>query len=190
MATKLLTALLTLSTFCALSLAQTITRLNHQSPGGAILTFQLTDGTVIAQGNNDSSWWKLTPDNTGSYVNGTWTQAASLPAGYVPDAFASAVLGDGRLVIVGGEYNNGAFTLTNQGAIYDPAANTWTTLAPPKTWSYIGDSPAAVLPNGKFLVGNKLTRQVAALDPKTLTWQIVPSPGKSDFNAEIGRAHV
>ncbi len=104
----------------------------------------------------------------------------------MPDAFASAVLGDGRLVIVGGEYNNGAFTLTNLGAIYDPALNTWTSLAPPKTWSYIGDSPAVVLPNGKFLVGNKLTKQIAALDPKTLTWQIVPSAGKADFDAEEG----
>jgi hypothetical protein len=183
---KFLTASLALLVFCGLTLAQTITRLNHQSPGGAILTFQMTDGTVIVQGNNDSSWYKLTPDNTGSYVNGTWTQIASLPSGYVPDAFASAVLGDGRLVIVGGEYNNGAFTLTNMGAIYDPALNTWTTVAPPKTWSYIGDSPAVVLPNGKFLVGNKLTKQIAALDPKTLTWQIVPSPGKADFDAEEG----
>jgi hypothetical protein len=112
-----LTASLLLLVFCGLTLAQTITRLNHQSPGGAILTFQMTDGTVVVQGNNDSNWYKLTPDNTGSYVNGTWTQIASLPSGYGPDAFASAVLGDGRLVIVGGEYNNGAFTLTNMGAI-------------------------------------------------------------------------
>ena len=140
----------------------------------------------MAQGFGDSDWWKLTPDNTGSYVNGTWTKLPSLPSGYSPDAFASAVLADGRLVIVGGEYNFGSFTLTNLGAIYDPAANTWTALAPPTKWSYIGDSPALVLPNGKFLVGNKLTKQMAALDPKTLTWQGVPSAGKSDFDAEEG----
>jgi hypothetical protein len=168
------------------SFAQTVKSLKHQPPDGAILTFQLTDGTVMAQGFGDSDWWRLTPDNTGSYVNGAWTRLATLPAGYVPDAFASAVLADGRLVIEGGEYNNGNFTLTNLGAIYDPAANTWTSLAPPKDWSYIGDSPALVMPNGKFLVGNKLTRQMAALDPKTLTWQGVPSPGKSDFDAEEG----
>lgn len=171
---------------CNPSLAQTIKRLTHQPPDGAILTFQLTDGTVMAQGFGDSDWWKLTPDNTGSYVNGTWTKLPSLPSGYSPDAFASAVLADGRLVIVGGEYNFGSFTLTNLGAIYDPAANTWTALAPPTKWSYIGDSPALVLPNGKFLVGNKLTKQMAALDPKTLTWQGVPSAGKSDFDAEEG----
>jgi hypothetical protein len=171
---------------CGASVAQSLKQLKHQPPDGAVLTFQLTDGTVMAQGGGDSDWWKLTPDNTGSYVNGTWSKLASLPAGYVPDAFASAVLADGRLVIEGGEYNNGAFTLTNKGAIYDPAANTWTSVAPPKGWNYIGDSPALVLPNGKFLVGNKLTKQMAALDPKTLTWKAVHSAGKSDFDAEEG----
>jgi hypothetical protein len=35
-------------------------------------------------------------------------------------------------------------------------------------------------------VGNKLTKQMAALDPKTLTWRPVHSNGKSDFNAEEG----
>lgn len=171
---------------CNLSFSQTLKRLAHQPPDGAILTFQLTDGTVMAQGGADSDWWKLTPDNTGSYINGTWTKLASLPAGYVPDAFASAVLADGRLIIEGGEYNNGNFALTNQGAIYDPAANTWTTVSPPANWGYIGDSPALVLPNGEFLVGNKLTKQMAALDPVTLKWRPVHSAGKSDFNAEEG----
>jgi Kelch motif len=171
---------------CGASVAQSLKQLKHQPPDGAILTFQLTDGTVMAQGGGESDWWKLTPDNTGSYVNGTWSKLASLPAGYVPDAFASAVLADGRLVIEGGEYNSGAFTLTNKGAIYDPTANTWTSVAPPKGWNYIGDSPALVLPNGKFLVGNKLTKQMAALDPKTLTWKAVHSAGKSDFDAEEG----
>lgn len=171
---------------CGVLVAQSVEPLEHQPPDGAVITFQLTDGTVMAQGGGDSDWWKLTPDNTGSYVNGTWTKLANLPNGYVPDAFASAVLADGRLVIVGGEYNNGAFALTNQGAIYDPAANKWTSVPPPLGWNYIGDSPALVLPNGKFAVGNKLTRQMAALDPKTLFWQLLGSAGKNDFNAEEG----
>ena len=182
---KLLTATVLLAV-CGISAAQSLTRLKHQPPDGAILTFQLTDGTVMAQGNGDSDWWKLTPDITGSYINGTWTQLASLPKGYVPDAFASAVLADGRLIIEGGEYNNGNFSLTNQGAIYDPAANTWTSLKPPKGWSYIGDSPALVLPNGNFIIGDKLTTQMAELDPKTLIWHEVSSAGKNDFNAEEG----
>jgi len=167
-------------------LAQTVTRLKNQPPDGILITFQLTDGTVLAQGYGTTDWWKLTPDITGNYVNGTWSQMASLPSGYAPDAFASAVLADGRVVITGGEYNFGNFTLTNLGAIYNPAANTWTNLAPPKNWKYIGDSPSVVLPNGEFVVGNKLTKQMRELDPKTLTWTSLPPKGKKDFDAEEG----
>jgi hypothetical protein len=172
--------------FSAAMPAQTLKSLVHQPPDGAGIGFLLTDGTVMFQGNRLSDWYKLTPDITGSYVKGTWTRLANLPAGYVPDAFASAVLGDGRVVIVGGEYNNGDFVLTNLGAIYDPKANTWTSLAAPAAWSYIGDSPSAVLPNGMFLVGNKLSKSMAALNPTTLQWTMLNATGKSDFNAEEG----
>src|SRR5438270_4121313 len=168
------------------SLAQTIQRLSHQPPDGAGICFLLTDATVLCQGNSESDFYKLTTDSTGSYVNGTWAKMANLPAGYVPDAFASAVLSDGRVVITGGEYLNGNFTLTNLGAIYDPKANTWTNLAPPPTWQYIGDSPSVVLPNGIFMVGNKLTRSIALLNPKTLTWTVLPGTGKRDFDAVEG----
>ncbi|MGA7382097.1 MAG: hypothetical protein WBX03_14710, partial [Terriglobales bacterium] len=168
------------------SQAQSITRLTHSAPDGVVLSYQMTDGTVLAQGGNDSDWWKLTPDITGSYVNGTWTQVASLPSGYAPDAEASQVLADGRLLIEGGEYNFGNFVLTNLGAVYNPKTNVWTPLQPPPGWSYIGDSPSSMLPNGTFLIGNKLVKNVAALNPKTMQWIQGVAPGKSDFNAEEG----
>ena len=69
---------------CAVANAQTITRLTHSAPDGAETVMLLTDGRALVQGNNDSDWWTLTPDINGSYVNGTWTQVASLPAGYCP----------------------------------------------------------------------------------------------------------
>jgi hypothetical protein len=166
--------------------AQTIVNLKNQPPDGAQLTFQLTDGTVLAQGYNDSDWWKLTPDKTGSYQNGTWTQMASLQSGYSPEAFASSVLADGRLIIVGGEYNFGNFVLTNLASIYDPAKNTWTPLTLPKAVGYVGDSPSTVLPNGTFLFGDKLVEGDVALNPKTMKWIYGNPPGKSDFNAEEG----
>lgn len=100
--------------------------------------------------------------------------------------FASAVLADGRAVITGGEYLNGAFTLTNLGAIYDPKANTWTILPAPASWKYIADSPSTVLPNGTFVVGNKLTKSMAMLNRKALAWTVLPGTGKSAFNAEEG----
>src|SRR5262245_28814653 len=37
----------------------------------------LTDGTVILADAGCQDRWKLTPDEFGSYVNGTWTQLAS-----------------------------------------------------------------------------------------------------------------
>ncbi len=171
---------------CGISFAQSLTNLTHQPPDGAGIGFLLTDGTVLFQGDSMSDWWKLTPDKKSSYLNGTWTQAASLPSGYVPLYFASAVLADGRVVIEGGEYNNLNFALTNQGAVYDPKADTWTSLNPPKGWKYIGDSPCVVLPDGRFVVGDKLTKQMAALDPSTMKWTALSSKGKSDFNAEEG----
>src|SRR5205085_4036893 len=102
-----------------LALADSITHLKNQPPDGANETFLLTDGTVLAHGYSGSDFWVLTPDKTGSYVNGTWKQVGSLQAGYSPSAFASQVLADGRVIVQGGEYSNGGnFTLTNQGAIY------------------------------------------------------------------------
>ena len=155
---------------CAVVNAQTITRLTHPAPDGAETVMLLTDGRALVQGNNDSDWWTLTPDINGSYVNGTWTQVASLPAGYSPYAETEAVMIDGRVIIEGGEYNFGSFAFTNQGAVYDPVANTWTMQPPPDGWDFFGDSPSAVLPNGKFMIGQKMTMKMAELDPHTLTW--------------------
>ena len=166
--------------------AQTVVNLKNAAPTQVILSFVLTDGTVLAQGQSLSSWYKLTPDITGSYVNGTWSRVANLPSGYQPDAFSSVVLADGRVIIAGGEYNKGGFALTNLGAIYDPVADTWTAISAPKGWGYIGDSPSTVLPNGDFLIGDKIDQKIAELNPKTMTWKSLKSTGKADFNAEEG----
>jgi hypothetical protein len=91
----------------------------------------LTDGSVMVHQYNSGAWWRLTPTNTASYAAGTWTQLASMPSGYAPLYFASAVLPDGRVLVEGGEYNNLIGDDTNQGAIYDPVANTWTKVNPP-----------------------------------------------------------
>src|SRR5919108_1806944 len=94
--------------------AQTWEPLTNQpsfNPGAMLL---LTDGTVFVHSEPNcltctstdySSWYKLTPDSNGSYVNGTWTKVASLPNGYAPLYFGSAVLPDGCVIVEGGEYN-------------------------------------------------------------------------------------
>ncbi len=170
----------------ALASAQTAVPLKHQPPDGAGVGFLLTDGTVLYQGDQYSDWYRLTPDINGSYQNGTWSQAASLPKGYTPLYFASAVLPDSRVMIAGGEYNDDVFAFTNLCAIFDPVANTWTAVAPPAGWDYIGDSPAVVLADGRFAVGRKFDKQMAALDAATLTWSALSSTGKKDIDAEEG----
>src|SRR6476660_6343033 len=91
--------------FAALAGAQTWTPLVHQPTFSASTALLLTDGTVVVQATESGAWWRLTPDNTGSYINGTWSQLASMPAGYGPLYYASAVLPDGRVIVEGGEYN-------------------------------------------------------------------------------------
>lgn len=151
-------------------------------PGNPIL---LTDGSVMLQDDGCQDWWKLTPDENGNYVNGTWTELASLPAGYSPLYHSSAVLPDGRVIIEGGEYNFLTPKWTNQGAIFDPVANAWTMVNPPSGWSNIGDAQGVVLSNGTYMQADCCSRQDALLDPKTLTWTPTGS-GKFDVNDEEG----
>jgi hypothetical protein len=169
--------------------AQAVATLANQLPDGIAFTLVLTDGTVMAQDlTYPNQWWKLTPDINGSYSSGTWAQLASLPIEYSPYASASAVLADGRVIVIGGEYSGPdvSFTLTNEGAIYDPKADTWTPIAPPPGFDYIGDSPSVVLPDGRFLIGEKLTKKMSAFDPRTMRWTNLESEGKGDINSEEG----
>jgi hypothetical protein len=163
--------------------------LNQQPTFGAGAMLLLTDGTVLvhSEQSNSQNWYKLTPDITGSYVNGTWSQVASLPSGYSPLYFGSAVLPDGRVVIEGGEYNNLTAVWTNQGAIYNPLKNKWTSIAPPSGWNRIGDSPSVVLGDGTYMQSNCCDRppKTALLDPSTLIWTATGS-GKFDVYDEEG----
>lgn len=171
--------------------AQSWATLTNRPPASVTGCMLLTDAGVMCQAGNN--WYKLTPNNSGSYVSGTWSQLASFPSGYNPDAYASAVLADGRVVVVGGEYLGSTFTLSNRGAVYSPFSNTWTSLAPPAStgspnhWQCIGDAPATILADGRFAIGSKLYQDVAVLDPASLTWSSVAITGKTDaINSEEG----
>lgn len=136
----------------------------------------LTDGTVIVHRTDTSDWYKLTPDISGSYVNGTWSQIASMAATYAPKFFASAVLPDGRVIVEGGEYNLGQEAFTSLGAIYDPSAGasgTWTAISAPTGWALIGDGQSAVLASGVFMLADCCDGPpfpAALLNASNLTW--------------------
>jgi hypothetical protein len=170
------------------------TALNSQPPEAGYLSLLLTDGSVMMQAINDASvFYSLTPDSEGSYVNGTWRRLASPPAGYAPYAGAQAVLADGRVLFVGGEYNQNQYNLpfapsglTNMSAVYDPVSNSWTMIAAPPGLAYIGDVSSVVLPDGSFVFGNKLGREMWRLDTVSLTWTSLPATGNADDFAEEG----
>jgi hypothetical protein len=150
----------------------------------------LTDGTVIAHEACGPTWWRLIPDQFGSYVNGTWKRIASLPAGYAPLYFGSAVLPDGRVIVEGGEYNsatagNCQAVWTTLGAIYDPKTNVWKSVNPPSGWTSIGDAQSVVLSDGTYMQANCCTTQAALFNAKTLTWTMTGS-NKFDINDEEG----
>lgn len=159
--------------------------------------FLLTDGTVMMQefrsifGANWASrrWWKLTPDQSGRYRNGSWSQLAD--SHVARTYFASSVLADGRVVICGAEYSDVGGTILmdwdNSCEIYDPITDQWTVFEPPSNpgtpatpWKEIGDGVSTVLPDGTFLLGSVDNQHIAKLDPSTLTWTTMKDrPGVS-----------
>ena len=78
------------------ALAGTVTPLTNGVPvDGVVFGFQLTDGSILFQGGNLQDFYRFRPDSKGSYANGTYSLAASLPADYVPYATSGGVLPDG-----------------------------------------------------------------------------------------------
>jgi len=188
------------------------TKLNNAPPVSVGAMLLLTDGRVLVHeepncggtgcsGMDYTAWYILTPDSTGNYVNGTWTQAASLPPDYAPLYFGSAVLPDGKVLVEGGEYQcpagQCAPSWTNLGALYDPAANTWTSVAPPSTptpWANIGDAESVILPDGTYMqadcCGVALQMESAPLaayfDEASMSWTELNQSTKLDEFDEEG----
>lgn len=167
------------------------------SPGTMLVA---SDGTVLVHAEPGSGgtnlWYKLTPNSRGSYIDGTWSQIASMPASYNPLYFASAILPDGRMLIEGGEYLGGTPTWSNKGAIYNPVRNSWQSVAPPGGWNNIGDAQGIVLANGTFMLSQAcqnctssnpiLTTDAALFNATGLNWNPIPARGKNDPNDEEG----
>src|SRR5436305_10009274 len=133
--------------------------LTHQPTFGAGTMLLLTDGTVMCQDSGTAHWWKLTPDSSGNYVNGTWSALADGPNG--PLYFASGVLRDGRVFVAGGEYPGDLLA----AEIYNPTTNSWTSLATPPGWTNIGDASCCIFPDGRVMIGSIFDSRCAIYDP-------------------------
>src|SRR5271166_914662 len=147
-----------------------------------------SDGSVMANedhlGHQASNlWFKLRPDNTGSYVNGTWSYPA--PMSLQRRFFASDVLPSGKVFVAGGEYSgpSSAQNDTNTGEIYDPIFDSWSSIANfPE--SQLGDGVSEVLRDGRVLVGSINDSNTYIYDPATNLWTNGPSLPNGDTSAE------
>jgi len=164
----------------------TWTPLTRQAPDFTGTMLLLTDGTVMVQGYSPgNNWMRLTPDATGSYVNGTWSNRApmSIPRLY----FASHVLQSGNVWVLGGEYAGFGLPAvwTNTGERYNTLTNTWSPIAHhPET--QFGDDPSMLLSNGKILAGSIGTRNSYLYDIATNTWSFAAAKVYNDRSDEEG----
>ena len=156
----------------------------------------LTDGSVLIHNANTSpttfasasakQWLRMKPDNYGNYANPSWSSTISM--GSARQFFASGMLRDGRVFVIGGEYSNDLPPITPSqtpgldsplGEIFDPVTSQWTPLTKPATFNYIqGDVPACVLADGRVLVGGiNNPPQTAIWDPAYNTWTAAGTGG-------------
>ncbi|HXP85572.1 MAG TPA: kelch repeat-containing protein [Bryobacteraceae bacterium] len=137
----------------------------------------LSDGRVMVQEEATPHWHALTPDAFGSYVNGTWSTLKDMS--FWRRYYASGMLKDGRIVLIGGE-QSGAGNDTNKGEIYDPVADTWSPMPSPPGWPTVGDATCCILPDGQLMIGALWpSTQCASFDPVTDTWAPAASKATS-----------
>ncbi len=153
--------------------------LANPPPFAASTMLLLTDGTIMCQQEGGVNWWRLTPDQSGGYLNGRWKALA--PMHHTRLYYASAVLQDGRVFVAGGEYSD-AGSETNTAEIYDPLLDSWTEISGPPGWARVGDAPCCVLPGGHVLLGSIDDQRTAIYDPVANTWSA--GPNKNDRSSE------
>ena len=154
---------------------------------GAQSMVLLTNGSVLVHGGGDSdssSYYLLTPNLSGSfsnsYINGTWSNAASSNVGRLYDG--TVVLPSGEVMVVGGEYASDKGD-TNTGEIFNPVTNKWSNIANfPQ--SNFGDDELQLLPDGQVLGGYLNGTQTYIYDPATNAWTATGSKQYSDVSDE------
>lgn len=172
------------------ALAQTWTPLVNQPGANLGVMLQLRDGRILVheeQAGNSNAWHILTPDSTGSYVNGTWSSGGHMQPGYAPWFFGSQVLMDGKTIVVeGGEYNGGRSVWTTKGAVGTISGSTitWTANSPPAGWTSVGDAESVILADGTYMQSNCCSPQNALYNGPN-SWTATGSVNQSN-NDESG----
>ncbi len=154
----------------------------------------LSDGSVMAKGfapdGTGNAWYRLKPDVTGSYINGSWTVLQ--PMNDTREYFSVQLLTDGRVFVAGGEYprdTNNNIIGRATAEIYDPVTNIWTYINPPVSLldpaspspalgngnQAFSDSVSEILPDGSVLV--------APVGPNTYGGTLIYSAATNSWSA-------
>jgi hypothetical protein len=145
----------------------------------------MTDGTVVANESDSPNWHQLTPNASGSYTSGKWTSIPPMPPNstipaaqngpnYGPLFYGSAVLGDGTLLVAGGEYNAGlrvdmaAAPIRSGDFRVDQSHDS-------SGWTKV-DVPLCILADGPTLLGSMIIRK-RRFDPATGKFSAGPNKG-------------
>jgi fibronectin type 3 domain-containing protein len=126
--------------------AGTWAQIVNPPPFGLNNPLLMSDGTVLC-GDGGSGWYKLTPNNKGSYHDGTWTPMAATR--YSRLFFSSVVLTNGNVYAAGGEYGTGRA----HAELYNFLNNSWSDIAQPSGNPGYSDAVSKLLPNGNVLQG-------------------------------------
>ena len=133
----------------------------------------MTDATVLVHDSGGQDWYRLKPNGSGRYDTGSVVWSGPFAMATSREYFASGVLADGRVYLVGGEYSGGSSTPTDipLGEIFDPQTNKWSPLNKPAAFDYIqGDAISCILQDGRVIFGALNTNQTAIWNPVFDTW--------------------
>ena len=135
----------------------------NRPPSGVGPLVLLSNGKILASAQTQDriiTWWLLSPNENGDYLNGTWSQAAQPPASFNPGGFNAMTLHSGNLLVTAGEANydatikkSGSF---NQVFIYNVKENTWIQKASPVVSGLekpfeLSSNPTAELADGRVI---------------------------------------
>jgi hypothetical protein len=152
---------------------------------GSVLVHQLylaPDPTTQYPGLDGSVWMRLAPDSAGNYIPGIWTGPFKMNT--QREDFASGIMADGRVYVVGGEYSSAGGD-TPLGEIFDPVQKVWSPINKPSTFDYIqGDIASSGLADGRVLFGSLSTPQSVVWNPAQNTWKEVGTGTKDGTTDE------
>ena len=142
---------------------------------GDVMTLTSDRGPNLTMPDCSQVWMRLSPDEIGDYSNGSWrfTTPMSIPRLF----FASNIVRDTRLIVLGGEYSGTGLPkkVTRTGEAYDLASDTWAPIAPHPEAQF-GDDPTMLLDGDRILAGSLFTRNTWIYHYLDDSWEENPIP--------------